>query len=286
MKSLPGQLSRVVLLVLAAGLASAILVRYSPGSLVDEREINQKLGESSLAALREQQAAKRNVGTAFVSYLKGVVHGDLGYSASNNAPIGALIADRAPTTLRELVIGLAGGWLFALGLAVPAGRFRRAWGLDFTSSSAAGLLLCLPAALIAYLCLVAGAKASVALIVVVAPRIFLFSRNLLVQAYNAMHVETARARGVGEMRILWAHVLPGAAPQMLALVAVSASVAIGAAIPIEAILDVPGLGRLAWQAAMARDITLLISLTALVAIVTTSAFALSETIQRSVGAAE
>ena len=52
--------------------------------------------------------------------------------------------------------------------------------------------------------------------------------------------------------------------------------AIGAAIPVEAICDVPGLGRLAWNAAMARDLPLLVNLTMIVAVATSITTAVSE----------
>jgi peptide/nickel transport system permease protein len=267
---------RIVCLVLAAGLICALLVRYSPGALVDERELNPHLGEDSLAALRAEKADQRNVWTNLRAYLTGLSRGDLGFSTSSNAPIAQLIAERAPETIAELGIGLAGGWLLGLGLAIPVGRFRRAWAYDAASTTVVGLVLSLPTALIAYLWLVAGMKAGLVLVVVLAPRIFRFARNLLVQAYGATHVEMARARGLSETRILWAHVLPSIGPQLLALAAASASMAIGAAIPIEAICDVPGLGRLAWQAAMARDLPLLVNLTMLVAVVTTIATSISD----------
>jgi peptide/nickel transport system permease protein len=85
----------------------------------------------------------------------------------------------------------------------------------------------------------------------------------------------ARVRGIAEWRILAAHVLPSTAPQMFALAGASACMAIGAAIPVEAICDVPGLGRLAWQAAMARDLPLLVNLTMLIALATTAAMAIA-----------
>jgi peptide/nickel transport system permease protein len=140
----------------------------------------------------------------------------------------------------------------------------------------AGLLLSLPTALIAYFCLMEGAKSSVVLIIVLAPRIFRFSKNLLNQAYTALHIDMARARGITETRIFFSHVLPTISPQLLALGAASASMAIGAAIPIEAICDVPGLGRLAWNAATARDLPLLVNLTMIIAVATTLATAVSE----------
>jgi len=269
-------LSRIAALIAMAGLASAILVRHSPGALVDERELNQRLGADSLAALRAQKERNANLGAGFVAYLKGLAHGDLGYSDANNAPIGKLIADRAPETLRELGRGLGGGWLIGLALAIPIGRFGRAWVYDAAASASAGLLLSLPTALVAYLGVMAGAASGLVLAIVMAPRIFYFARNLLAQAYGAHHVEMARARGIRERSIFWAHVLPDAAPQLLALAASSVSMAIGAAIPIESICGSPGLGRLAWQAAMARDLPLLVNLTMLATLAATLAMMFSD----------
>ena len=269
-------------LIVLSGLACACLVRYAPGALVDERELNQRASEETLAALREHKAQQSDVAANFVDYLRGLRRGDLGYSESNNSPIAALLTDRAPQTLRDLGLGLAGAWLLGLGFAIPAGLYPKAWWLDAGLTAAAGLLLSLPAALIAYLYLLAGADSVTGtasrfvLAMVLAPKIFQYSRNILAAAYGAPDVEMARARGIRESNVLWRHVLPSIAPQLGALAAASVSIAIGAAIPIEAICDVPGLGRLAWQAAMARDLPLLINLTMLVALATTTAMAVAE----------
>lgn len=253
----------MIAIVLCSGITCALLARYAPGSTVDERELNQKAGEDSIAALR----AHKQISLA--AELGHYLRGDLGYSESNNASIRELVSDRAPATLRELAIGLAGGWLIGFVFAIPASRAGA--GYDALSAAGAGLLLSLPAALMAYLCVLAGAAPATVLVAVIAPRIFEFAKNLLRGAYQAANVETARARGVGEARIFYAHVLPGAAPQLIALGAASVSIAIGAAIPVEAICDVPGLGRLAWQAATARDLPLLANLTMLVALSTSGA---------------
>lgn len=165
--------------------------------------------------------------------------------------------------------------MLGAGLAIPVARFRRAWWLDGAAAVAAGLVLSLPAALLAYLCLAAGAATDAVLVLILAPRIFQFTRNLLVEAYGAAHVAMARARGIGELRILGAHVFPAVAPRMAALGGASLSMAIGAAIPVEAICGAPGLGQLAWQAAMARDLPLLIQLTVLVALATMAAMAMT-----------
>ena len=51
MRIITQQLMRMLTLVLISGLASAYLVRYAPGALVDERELNQRASEETLVAL-------------------------------------------------------------------------------------------------------------------------------------------------------------------------------------------------------------------------------------------
>lgn len=283
MRIVSQQLARMLTLVLISGLASACLVRYAPGSLVDERELNQHAREETLVALREQKAQQSNFGVNFVRYLQGLARGDLGFSESNHSSVSALLADRAPRTLRDLSFGLALAWLVGLGCAMLLVRFPLIWSLDVALLAVATLILSLPLALIAYFCLLAGQASRLVLAIALAPKIFQYSRGVLTSVYAAPHVEMARSRGVSEAVIVRAHVLPAAASQLIALAAASISLAIGAAIPIEAICDVPGLGRLAWQAATARDLPLLINVTMLVTLATTTAMAVSEIVHAQRG---
>ena len=66
---------------------------------------------------------------------------------------------------------------------------------------------------------------------------------------------------------MW-HVVPVVAPQILSVAGVSVSIALGAAIPVEALCGFAGVGQLAWQAALARDLPLLVNITVLVTLVT------------------
>lgn len=275
-KTLLAQLGRMAVLVLLAGLASAVLVRFSPGTLVDERELDSRVSQDTLAALRAGRAADNGLGAGLLRYLKGAAHGDLGESKSLNAPIAGLLTQNAPATLRRLGTGLAGAWFAGLGMAILVARFRQNWVIESATSVPSGILLSVPAAVLSYFCLTAGVAVEVVLILVLVPRVFRFARNVLVQAYGSSHIDMARARGIRETRILFGHVFRNAAPQLLALLAASLSMGVGAIIPIEAICDAAGLGRLAWQAAMSRDLPLLVNLTMLIALATTAAMAVAE----------
>src|SRR5262249_12966078 len=182
---------------------------------------------------------------------------------------------RIPLTFRSVGLGLLAGWLVALALALPAGIYRLP-AYDLFSAFVAGVLLCLPSAVIALLFLFAGGSVSWAISLVVFPKVFRYSRNLLVETHAMPHVLMAKAKGLGPQRILFWHVLPPALPQIVALAGISVSMAFGAAIPIEVICDSPGIGQLAWQAAVARDLPLLVNLTALVTVITLIANTLSD----------
>jgi peptide/nickel transport system permease protein len=85
------------------------------------------------------------------------------------------------------------------------------------------------------------------------------------------HVLMARSRGLSGSRVFFFHVVPSAVMPILAVAGVSVSLALGASVPIEALADSPGLGQLAWRAALGRDLPILVSITLLLTAVTVSA---------------
>jgi ABC-type dipeptide/oligopeptide/nickel transport system permease component len=53
---------------------------------------------------------------------------------------------------------------------------------------------------------------------------------------------------------------------MIALAGVTLSIALGSTIPVEALADSPGIGQLAWRAALGRDLVVLVPITLLLTI--------------------
>jgi len=274
-RSLLRPLLTLLITALLGGLLGATLVRLAPGFKVDEQELDTRLKQESIQALRESHATDQGVLAFYAQYLSGLFHGRLGESRSLGRPVTELLAERAPVTLRWVALGLSGGWLIGLALALP-GAMHRGWAYELCTTAVSGLFMCLPSAVLALLFLYFSGPGPLAIALVVFPRIFRYARNLLVQTYAMPHVLTAQAKGLSSARILVWHVLPLAAPQILALVGVSVSLAFGAAIPVEVISDSPGIGQLAWQAALGRDLPVLVNLTLLVALVTVMANGLSD----------
>jgi len=260
---------------LVSGLLGATLVRFAPGYGVDERELDPRLSQASVEALRSQHQQSANLLSYYGKYLAAAARGDLGTSESTRRPISELIHERFPFTARTVFLAMVCAWSLALGLAI-LGQIFRGWVFEVSSTLLSGFLLALPSTVIALLFVYFRAPVFLAIACVTFPKLFRFIHNLFVQAYAQPHVLAARARGIGPIRIFLRHVLSFATPPLFALAGISLSLAFGAAIPIEALTDSPGIGQLAWYAAINRDLPLVVNLTLLVTLVTVAGNSLAD----------
>jgi peptide/nickel transport system permease protein len=277
---LPKLAAKILITVLIGGFLGATLVRLAPGFGVNEEELDARLSDQSIQALRKTHEGDGNLFVFYFRYLNRLLHGDLGNSRTLQRPVSQLVAERLPETLKSVALGLALGWTAGFLLAVAI-VMSRAWYLDLLGSLLVGVLLCLPAAVLALLFVLAQAPARLLLGLVVFPKIFRYSRNLLARSSALPHVLTARAKGLGNLRVLVWHILPTATPPLLALMGVTVSVAFTAAIPMEALCDMPGIGQLAWKAALGRDIALLVNLTMIVTLVTLMANSVADIVGKT-----
>src|SRR5579859_5112887 len=260
-------LGAFVVTTLIAGLLGATLVRFGPGFEADEQQLDPRLDAQSIQALRDSHSQERNLLSFYAHFLGRMATGDLGVSRSLARPVRELLAERAKVTMRLLGAGLAGGWILGLALAATAVMWRAPL-VEMTAAAASSFFLCVPTAVIALFLFFTNGPVRFAIALLIFPKVFRYARNLLAEAYTQPHVLTARARGLSEARVFLWHVAPWTAPQLLALAGVSLGVAFGAAIPIEVLCDFPGIGQLAWKAALARDLPVLVSLTIVIAAIT------------------
>jgi peptide/nickel transport system permease protein len=268
-------IGRLLAIMLLASLFAATLMRIAPGFAADERELNAGLSAQNIRAIEQARLADADIPRYYARYFASLLRGDLGVSQSLNQPVRDLLRDRLPVTLRSIVIALALAWFLGLSLAVLA-QLANSTLLALCTEGLSGTFIATPAAVLALLFVLLRLPPQLAAALLVFPKIYRYSHNLLQQSYELPHVLTARAKGAGPWRILVWHVAPTAMPQLLALVGVSVSLMIGVLLPIEVICDVPGIGQLAWQAAGSRDLPLLVNLTLVVAFVTVCATMLSD----------
>ena len=257
----------LVATALLGGFLSAAMVRLAPGFDTDEAVLDPHLSSQSIQALRQARAEQHNIFRFYLHSLQLAMHGDLGTSISLKQPVSVLFQDRFPLTLRLVSLGLLMGWAAVMALVFTTALLR-VTAYDLFATFMTGLLICVPAAVLALLSVLWNIPGALAIALIIFPRDYRYAHNLVNKAYSLPHIVTARAKGLSELRILFWHVVPSAGPQLLALAGVSVSLAIGAAIPVEALCGLAGIGQLAWQAALARDLPLLMNITILVTLVT------------------
>lgn len=267
--------------LVASGLLCATLVLFAPGSSVDERELDPRLSSGSIVAIRRAHE-KQNLLHFYAKYLKGALRGDFGNSNIFQQPISKLVQERWSTTAENIGFGLAIAWPLVLAVAFLNVTLQRK-ALDVTFSALAGTLLSIPSAVVALLVAISQEPASFAIAITVFPILYRYTRNVLDSSWKRPWIMAAFSRGVGRARILFFHVVTVAAPQLIALAGVSFTLAFSAAVPIEVLSDSPGLGQLAWKAAIGRDLPLVVTITALVTAITLLANAAATLLSEMLG---
>ncbi|HEY7167241.1 MAG TPA: nickel ABC transporter permease [Candidatus Binatia bacterium] len=245
------------------------LIHLVPGDPVDVM-----LGETAGAVDREELrlalGLNRPVLDQYGHFLRGVLHGDLGVSISQQTAVAAVIAARVPATLQltagamifgvvmSLPLGLLaaankGSWIdrFALvfslaGLSMPnfwlGPLFMILFAIQFGWLPVSGIggldHLILPA-----LTLGLGMAALLTRIV----------RASLLQTVAEDYVRTARAKGLSE-RLVWVkHTLRNALLPAITIVSLQFGSLLAGAVITETIFSWPGIGRLTVQAIQMRD---------------------------------
>ncbi len=180
-----------------------------------------------------------------------------------------MIQPRLAVTGGLMVRSLVLAWVIAAcaSLISSAGR-----GPSMLWQISATLLLAVPTAAMATVCLLANSGGPVLVMaLLLAARDFKFLHRTLREAWLDPHVLQARAQGIATPRLLLKHILPNIASQLFALASLSIVTALSALVPVEVIFNVPGLGQLAWNAAMNRDLPVLLAITMLMALAVTCA---------------
>ncbi|HTI53449.1 MAG TPA: ABC transporter permease [Verrucomicrobiae bacterium] len=206
----------------------------------------------------------------FARWVGRAARGDLGISLRSNRPVGRLIAERFPATLELTAAAL----VIAVGLAVPAGivsAVKRGSAIDRLAmvGSVAGQALpifWLALLLIAFF----GVRLrwfpvyghgtwahlvlpAVSLSTIVLGRLARLVRSSMLEVLGQDYVRTARAKGVGEVRVLTGHALKNAAIPIVTLLGLQFAQLLGGAVVTETIFAWPGIGRLVVEAIFNRD---------------------------------
>src|SRR5579863_293044 len=168
----------IVATVLIGGFLSTALVRLAPGFDADEAQLDPHLNSASVQALRQARLEQHSIFRFYFHSLQRAFHGDLGTSLSLGQPVSTLLRERAPLTLRLVGIGLLFSWAVAMAMALSA-AWLRVSAYDALTTFVSGTFLCIPAAVLALLSVLWNVPGSLAIGLIVFPRVYRYARNLL-----------------------------------------------------------------------------------------------------------
>lgn len=242
----------------------------------------------TVALVKHRLGLDEPVLTQYGTYLKNLVHGNLGYSFYNSSSVRSLIWQRVPVSF-SLAIGAALIWL-VLGVAsgVLAAIRPRSW-LDRTVTGVALFFYSMPAFLLGVIFLyflffrlhLAGVtffpgSGYVALTsdplawaqhlilpwltiaLVTAATYSRLTRSSMLDVLGEDYIRTARAKGLKEMRVVTRHALRSAVTPVVTQFGIDLGTLLGGVIIVENIFGLPGVGQLAVQSVTTQDLPVII----------------------------
>ncbi|UXN05749.1 ABC transporter permease [Bartonella sp. HY761] len=214
----------------------------------------------------------------FYHWSMDLLRGNLGNSLISGVPVSDMIADRLSATISIAIFTIILSVLIAIPMGVLAAWKHRSW-IDHFTMSFSVLGFSVPVFLVGYVLILIFAvqlkwfpvqgftpisqgllpflqKAflpAVTLATIYVALIARMTRAAMLDILNEDFIRTARAKGVGESRILFVHALRNAAVPIATIVGTGFALLISGVVVTESIFNIPGIGRLTVDAVLARD---------------------------------
>lgn len=261
------------------------LIHLAPGGPLEMFLANPNVRPEDIERLRVALGLDRPLSEQYLSWLKGFVTGEWGYSFSDGRPVLDRILERVPATLELIASAIVIALVAALPLGVMGAVRRGSWIDRFTTVVSFGgislpvfwfglLLQLLFAVGLGWL--PSSGRTSFAdgsfpdrlrhlilpAIVLAAVHAAVWSRFLRSSMSNALRerfVLAARARGLNHRSVVWRHALRTALLPLVTVVMLDAAIMVSGAVVTESVFAWPGLGSLFTDALARRDYTVLMA---------------------------
>lgn len=285
------KLGHAVAVVFAAYSATFFLLFVLPGDAVLARVgTTDTIGKADLNGLdldtlRDEVGLNDSLTTQFWDGITGLLHGDLGHSLVTERPVTSLIAEALPNTLVlaavSLLLSIPLGFALAVLAVMPRSRFVRSFaalipsayvslpvfwvGILFvyffsitlgwfpSSGSEGASSLVLPTAVLALLGAAQFAQVLISSL-----------RSEIGQTYAAV---TAPAKGASRFYTLWRHCLRNASFPFLAIFGLRVGALLGGTVVVEVVFSRVGIGRLMVDSVRSVDLTVVLGLVVVLALV-------------------
>src|ERR1051326_2657338 len=206
----------------------------------------------------------------YVSFVGRAVVGDFGVSIRARKPVGELLQERLPNSLKLASFAMAVSMLMAFPLGIMA-AVKKGTAVDRVAQIVSILGQSLPTFWLAIVLVefvagrwqwlpAAGNEGFASYVLpgftlgwfVVAGMMRLLRSGML-EVLDSEYVKLARVKGVIEPRVVWLHALKNALIPVVTFAGIYFSILVTTAIVVETVFAWPGLGRLAYEGITGRD---------------------------------
>src|SRR3954451_11203096 len=266
------------------------VLALAPGDPFGELATNPAVPPEVREALRAKFGLDDPVAVRYFHWIVAMLHGDWGFSFASRINVDTLILQRLPTTL--YVIGSA--QLLALSIAIPVGVYAatRPYSIfDQIANTLAFIGFSLPTFFTGLLFILVFSvkldwlpfvyttdikgtglrwlfeEVRQAIMPVMVLGLFQaasmtrFVRSAMLDVIRLDYITTARAKGLGQARVIVKHAMRNAIIPVVTLIALQMPAVFGGAIVTEQIFRIPGIGSLLITAILANDTPVIMAVT-------------------------
>jgi len=286
------RLLQALLTLLLASALSFFIIQLAPGDYLDTLRQNPRISPETIEAYRQKFGLDRPWPEQYVRWLWRVItQGDFGTSFVYQRSVASLLWERIAATLLLAIASLVVTWAIAIPLGILAAVKQNQWidrvlqtisytGQGFPSFITALLLLIVAQntsplfpvgdmTSIDHSDLTALGKfldigwhmilPTLALSVTSFAGLQRIARGELLDVLRQDYIQTARAKGLPENRVIYTHALRNAVNPLITLLGFELASLLSGAFIAEFFFNWPGLGRLILQAVLAQDLYLVMA---------------------------
>jgi peptide/nickel transport system permease protein len=273
-------LRRVLAAIPVMGVVALIvflLLRLTPG---DPAAVlaGDNATPAQLERIRASLGLNEPLYVQFVTWVGKLLHGDLGVSLISNKPVLEMIAPRIEPSISIAISTIVLAVVIAVPLGVLAAWKQGTW-VDRFVMALSVLGFSVPVFVIGYVLIqlfaidlrwvpVQGFRSitqgfgpfferiilpTLALSFIYIALIARMTRASMLDVLGEDYVRTARAKGIGEIAVLFRHALRNAAVPVITVIGTGFALLISGVVVTESVFNSPGIGRLTVDAVLARD---------------------------------
>jgi len=246
-----------------------------------------RANQAQIDAFNKEHGFDRPVFEQYLTYINGLVHGNLGYSYAENQTVASLFQERLARSIYLSGISL----IFAIAIAIPLGIFqavrRNSLG-DNVATSAAFILYSMPSFFLGLILIqvfalsfpILGFEASqstsiwtvigdwhdmllpiLTLTLITVANFSRYMRSSSIDVLAQDYIKVARAKGLPERLVLSRHMVRNASLPMVTLIGLFLPALLAGNLVTETLFNYPGLGLLFFNSLGKEDYPVLLAYT-------------------------